>query len=279
MFKYDILFTPFLLWYINIFDSCDTLRNTAKKHIFILMKTIQPTAVAAKILAIDIGGSHVKATLLNEEGKMIADYKKIPTPVPATPDKVLAVIEQLVQNFKGFDKVSVGFPGYVKRGVVMTAPNLDSQSWQRTPLAEKLTVLLQKPVKVVNDADMQGLGVVSGKGIEVVVTLGTGFGTAVLEDGVLLPHLELAHHPVTKTKDYDAYIGDKEMDRIGKQKWNIRMIRVIDILKTVFNYDHLYIGGGNSSELTFKLDDNITLVNNKDGIKGGARLWLQPDKH
>ena len=241
------------------------------------MKTLKQAVAATKILAIDIGGSNIKGTLLNEHGEMIADYKKLPTPAPATPDRVIATIEQLSKNFQGFEKVSVGFPGYVKNGVVITAPNLSTEAWQQTPLAEKLSSVLQKPVRVVNDADMQGLGVVSGKGFEIVVTLGTGFGTAVLYNGVLLPHLELAHHPVTKIKDYDAYIGDKEMERVGKQRWNKRMMRVIDILKTVFNYDHLYIGGGNSDKLTFKLDDNITIVNNKDGIKGGTRLWYQPD--
>jgi len=241
------------------------------------MKTLKQASAATKILAVDIGGSNIKTTLLNEQGQMIADYKKLPTPLPATPDRVIAAIEQLAKNFPGYEKVSVGFPGYVKNGVVMTAPNLGTEAWQQTPFAERLGTVLQKPVRVVNDADMQGLGVVSGKGFEIVVTLGTGFGTAVLYNGVLLPHLELAHHPVTKIKDYDAYIGDKEMARIGKQRWNKRMMRVLDILKTVFNYDHLYIGGGNSDELTFPLDDNITIVNNKDGIRGGARLWFQPD--
>lgn len=241
------------------------------------MKTLKQATTATKILAVDIGGSNVKATLLNEHGQMVADYKKLPTPAPATPDRVIETIELLSKNFPGFEKVSVGFPGYVRNGVVITAPNLGTEVWRHTPFAEKLSTVLHKPVRVVNDADMQGLGVVSGNGLEIVVTLGTGFGTAVLYNGVLLPHLELAHHPVTKVKDYDAYIGDKEMARIGKQRWNKRMMRVIDILKTVFNYDHLYIGGGNSDELTFKLDDNISIVNNKDGIKGGARLWFQPD--
>lgn len=241
------------------------------------MKTTKQAVAATKILAVDIGGNNIKSTLLNEQGEMIAEYKKLPTPTPATPDKVMATVEQLAKNFPGFEKVSVGFPGYVKNGVVMTAPNLGTETWHQFALAEKLGQLLQKPTRVVNDADMQGLGVVNGKGLEIVVTLGTGFGTAVLYNGILLPHLELAHHPVTKTKDYDAYIGDKELERIGKQRWNKRIMRVIDILKTVFNYDHLYIGGGNSADIAFKLDNNISIVNNKDGIKGGARLWNQPD--
>jgi polyphosphate glucokinase len=120
---------------------------------------------------------------------------------------------------------------------------------------------------------MQGLGVVDGKGLEVVITLGTGFGTAVLLDGNLLPHLEFAHQPVGKVKSYDKYIGEAALEKEGDKKWNKRMQKVFVVLKTVFNYDYLYIGGGNSDRLTFKLDKNMKIVSNADGIKGGARLW------
>ena len=128
---------------------------------------------------------------------------------------------------------------------------------------------------MVNDADMQGLGVVDGKGLELVITLGTGFGTALLLDGNLLPHLEFAHQPVGKTKSYDKYIGDIAREKEGDKKWNKRMQKVFATLKTVFNYDFLYIGGGNSDKLNFKLDENMKIVSNADGIKGGARLWKQ----
>jgi polyphosphate glucokinase len=126
---------------------------------------------------------------------------------------------------------------------------------------------------VVNDADLQGVGIVSGKGLEMMVTLGTGFGTALLLDGKLLPHFEIAHHPVKTDKDYDQYIGEKAYKDKGKDHWNERIKKVIAILKTVFNYDRLYISGGLARNITFKLDDNITIVSNKEGIKGGARLW------
>ncbi|MEO6289034.1 MAG: ROK family protein, partial [Ginsengibacter sp.] len=142
-------------------------------------------------------------------------------------------------------------------------------------LEKNLELMLGKPVLAVNDADLQSLAVVSGKGVEMVVTLGTGFGSAILDNGILLPHLEIAHHPVTKNKDYDAYIGEEELKRIGKKKWNKRMKKVIEILKVVVNYDTLYISGGNASKLSFKLDKNIIIVGNKDGIKGGAVLWKQ----
>ncbi len=228
-----------------------------------------------KILTIDIGGSHIKSTILDEAGTMIQDYARLPTPDPSTPDNVLKTIKELVKNFPEFDNISVGFPGYVKKGVVKTAPNLAASKWKDFDLANELSTLLSKPCKVVNDADLQGLGVVSGNGLEMVVTLGTGFGTALLQDGNLLPHLELSHLPISKDKDYDDYIGEKAYENKGEEQWNERVERVIGILKTVFNYDHLYIGGGNAKNINLKLDDNITIVTNRDGIKGGAKLWKQ----
>lgn len=235
-------------------------------------------SVSPKFLSIDIGGSHIKATVLDDQGAMQMAYDKIPTPIPANAENVVNAIKKLVSGFPSYDKVSVGFPGYVKEGVIKTAPNLGNDYWKDFDLSKKLEKELGKPTRVVNDADMQGLGLVSGKGLEMVVTLGTGFGTALLVDGQLMPHLELAHHPIAKEKDYDEYIGEKALQKKGLQKWNRRMKKVLKVLKTVVNYDTLYIGGGNSDKLNFKLDKNIKIVTNQDGIKGGARLWLQEKK-
>ena len=225
-----------------------------------------------KILTIDIGGSHIKAVILNAAGGIISDYKRVSTPVPAKPEPLLTAIKQLVTDFD-FDKISVGFPGYVKNGIVITAPNLETASWSGYNLELALSKSLQRPVKVVNDADLQGLGLANGKGLELVITLGTGFGTALINNGLLLPHLELAHHPVTKNQTYDEYIGQKAFDKSGKKRWNKRMKSVIRNLKTVFHYDHLYISGGNADQLSFNLEPNISIDSNREGIKGGAKLW------
>jgi polyphosphate glucokinase len=232
-----------------------------------------------RILSIDIGGSHVKAVILNQEGEMQMEYQKIATPKSPSPKRLLATIKTLLKDFPPYDNISVGFPGYVKKCVIFTAPNLGTKAWAGFDLAKALEKEFGKPTQVVNDADMQGLGVVDGEGFELVVTLGTGFGTALLMDGVLLPHLELAHLPVTKSKTYDKYIGEKALEKEGIDKWNERLKYVLDIFKTVFNYDRLYIGGGNASKINFKLDSNITIVSNRDGIKGGARLWQVHARH
>jgi polyphosphate glucokinase len=226
-----------------------------------------------KILSIDIGGSNIKAILLDETAAVLKRFEKLPTPVPATPEKVLEVIKQLAQKFEGYTKIATGFPGYVKDGVVKTAPNLGTEQWMNFDLQKKLQVVLGKPAIVINDADLQGLSVVSGKGIEMMITLGTGFGSALLRDGILMPHLEIAHHPITRKKTYDQYVGQAELTRIGEKKWNNRMKKIIKILQVVFNYDRLYISGGNADLIKFKLENNITIATNKDGIKGGAKLW------
>lgn len=240
---------------------------------------VQTKTSMGNILSIDIGGSNIKTCILSPEGKLLTDFKKIPTPKKSNPKAVLACIKTLSKDLSNYDKISIGFPGYVKQGVVHTAPNLAENKWINVNLAQKIADLFSKPVRLINDADQQGLGIVSGKGFEIVFTLGTGFGTALYFDGELLPHLELSHLPINKTDDYDDFIGDKGFNKVGKKKWNKRLKYIIEIYKTVFNYDRLYIGGGNSNEINFNLDQNINLVSNKDGIKGGAKLWLAKEKY
>jgi polyphosphate glucokinase len=235
--------------------------------------------LTGNILAIDVGGSHIKATILNPAGEGQMDYKRVVTPEKATPASVVGTILELVRDLKDYDRVSVGFPGYVRNGVVYTAPNLGSEYWGKIDLGQQVSNALSRPVRLVNDADQLGLGVVSGKGFELAVTLGTGFGTAVLVDGYLLPHLELSHHPISKDRNYDEYIGEKALEKEGKQKWNKRMSKVLAVLKLVFNYDRLYLGGGNTDKLTVTLDDNVHLFTNKEGIKGGARLWELEERY
>ncbi len=231
------------------------------------------TAAEEKILSIDIGGSRIKAILLDPEGNMLKEYQRLNTPSPATPERVMETIAELTKSFAGYTRVSVGFPGYVRKGVVLTAPNLGTENWRNVDLGKKLTELLVHPVRVVNDADLQGLGIAKGTGLEMVVTLGTGFGTSLLMDGMLLPHLELAHHPVSKDREYDEYIGNRGFVDAGPEKWNKRMKKVLAILKTVFNYDYLYISGGNAKKIDFPLDSNVSIATNLDGIRGGAKLW------
>ena len=240
---------------------------------------MQPPEAHERILAIDIGGSRIKATILDPEGNMLVEYDKIETPSSGQPQDIMQAILTLTKPFEPYDKISVGFPGYVKGGVVHTAPNLGTAKWKGVQFSKLLVENLKRPVRLLNDADMQGLGIVSGKGLEIVITLGTGFGTAILIDGNLMPHLEIAHHPVSKDRTYDEYIGEHAREEVGDERWNKRMRKVIEILKTVFNYDRLYISGGNSRKLNFTLEENIIIASNRLGIRGGAKLWHKEDNY
>lgn len=225
-----------------------------------------------KTLCIDIGGTGIKAIVLDEEGKPLTERSRIETPKPATPDAVLAVIDQLVTAQGEFDRVSVGFPGVVRDNVTLTAPNLHP-TWASFPFGESLEKRTGKPVRILNDAAIQGLGVIEGHGIEMVLTLGTGMGCSVYVDGKVL-HLELAHHPFKKGKTYEQRIGDKERKRIGNKRWERRVHEVIQTIEPCFNYRRLYLGGGNAKRLdASELPENVTVVDNVAGLLGGIRLW------
>ncbi len=229
---------------------------------------------ASRILGVDIGGTHLKAGVVDTKGKLLADKVHVPTPYPNTPDVMLRALVDLVAPLKGYDRISIGFPGVVRDGKVLTAPHYDMAAWAGFPLAAELAKRLGgHPAKLINDAEMQGLYVIKGRGLELVLTLGTGAGTALFLDGKLAPHLELAHHPIHKKKTYNDYVGDKALKKIGKKRWNKRVRKTIGILYALLFYDHLFIGGGNSAHIEGGLPDTITLVSNDAGIEGGAALW------
>ena len=224
-------------------------------------------------LAIDIGGTHLKASVLDRSGAELVKREEVPTPHPAPPGIVLQLLDQMLRSLPGFDRVSVGFPGVVKQGRIITAPNLGTDDWHAFPLAAELAQRWGKAVRVLNDAEVQGLAVIHGKGLECVLTLGTGFGSAIYRDGELMPHLELGQHPLRKGKTYDQYLGAAALADIGVKKWNRRVDRMLAIVFTLLNYDHLYLGGGNATRIDLKLPDNVSVVSNEAGITGGVRLW------
>jgi polyphosphate glucokinase len=182
-------------------------------------------------------------------------------------------LTELAATLGPFDHATIGFPGMVRSGRVMTAPAFGTADWKGFDLASAMRKRLAKPVKVLNDADVQGLAAITGKGLELVCTLGTGFGTAWFRDGELMPHMDLAHLVVHKKDDFDIYIGDKTRRRIGDPHWNRRVKKLIGVLETVFAYDHLYLGGGNSRCVSFKLPRSVSLVSNDAGMEGGAFAW------
>ena len=227
-----------------------------------------------RTLAIDIGGSGIKAVLLDEDGNMIGQRQRVPTPAkPIAPEALVRAIDEATAPVGAFDRASVGFPGYVREGKVITAPNLGTDALAGFDLQATLARHWGKPVRVLNDADVQGFGAINGRGLEMVLTLGTGAGTSLFRDGEIMPHLELAHHPVSRRKTYEEYIGNAAREKKGKKAWNKRVAKVIEILREVVHFDHLYIGGGNAKDITFALPPDVTIVPNTDGLTGGIKLW------
>lgn len=224
-----------------------------------------------KTLALDIGGSGIKGMILDADGTPISDRKRIETPQPPLPEAVLTVIEQISETLGEYDRISTGFPGVVIQGVVKTAVNLCPE-WVDFDLATVLETRLKKPARVANDADIQGYGVISGQGVELVVTLGTGFGSALFLNGHLVPNLEFGHHPFRKEKTYEELLGRAALKK-KKDSWNRNLERAIATLSQAFNYQQLYIGGGETKHIAFELPENVTIVDNTAGILGGIALW------
>lgn len=229
------------------------------------------------ILSIDIGGTGLKAAIVDAQGQMRTERVRVATPHPCPPallvDTLHTLVAPLVEQYSP-TRVSIGFPGFVRNNHVLTAPHLGLEDWNDVPLAQMLGERLGiDRVRMINDAEMQGFAAIEGHGLEFVLTLGTGAGTALFRDGELMPHLELAHHPVSKKHAYDEYIGDAARRKAGNKRWNQRVQKVIGILESLVHYDKLWIGGGNAARLTVDLPPNVATVPNDRGIEGGARLW------
>jgi polyphosphate glucokinase len=224
-------------------------------------------------LAVDIGGGSIKALALDDQGAPVTETLSRPTPSPAAPDAVFKLIHDMADTLPPHRRVSVGFPGVVKDGVAQNAPNLGDELWRGVRLHERLTRLLQRPVRVLNDADLQGLGVVTGKGVELVLTLGTGMGAALFTDGVLVPNLELGHHPLRDGQTYEDLVRDSELKRIGPVEWTGRVLNAIEQLEPIFNYDTLHLGGGNVRHLQAELPNNVRVFSLAEALRGALKLW------
>ncbi|MDP4626301.1 MAG: ROK family protein [Akkermansiaceae bacterium] len=224
-------------------------------------------------LAIDIGGSGLKAAVLDAEGEMITDRVRIDTPTGAAPGAIVELLAELVKDLPDYGRVGVGFPGMVREGIVRSAPNLGNDGWSGFPLAAALQEALGKPVRIANDADVQGLAVITGKGLEMVITLGTGFGTGLYDNGRMAPHLEIAHQPFRKGETYDQQLGNAGRKEAGNDKWQKNVLRAIDKMRNLTGFDHMFIGGGNSKKLQGKLPEDVTIVDNSAGIRGAVYLW------
>jgi polyphosphate glucokinase len=224
-------------------------------------------------LAIDIGGTALKASVLDKDGRMIVERVRLPTPYPCSPKVLLRALTKLAARLPSFERVSIGFPGVVRGGRVVTAPHFGNKPWRGYPLEAAVAQRLERPARLLNDAEVQGLGMIAGRGLEVVLTLGTGIGSAVFLDGWLAPHLELAQHPLHSKKTYNEYAGNEALHEYGKKKWNRRVLKTIAAVQSLLHYDVLHLGGGNARHLSVDLPRNVRIASNDNGITGGIHLW------
>lgn len=242
-----------------------------------MARALKSTAHLAPILGIDIGGTALKAALLDDRGRMLSERLRVPTPDPCPPHRMVTTLLQLVRPLPLPQRIAIGFPGVVRGGKVLTAPHWKSRRWVNFPLAATLSKRLGgAPARLINDAEMQGLAVIKGHGLELVLTLGTGAGTALFHNGALTPHLELAHHPLHKRDTYNDYLGNTALREVGKKRWNRRVAYTVEVLYSLLHFDRLYVGGGNSRHVSIKLPHAAQLVSNDAGIEGGAALWRLP---
>lgn len=242
-------------------------------------------------LAIDCGGGGIKASVLDEAGTMRALPIRVPTPYPLSTELFVQTLVDLAAQLPKADRATVGMPGMIRHGVVITTPHYVTKSGPRTRVLPELVVQWEGfdvkaaletafgiPTRVLNDAEVHAAGVIAGQGLELVLTLGTGLGCAIYDGGHLAPHLEMSQAPVRWGLSYDTYIGEHERRRLGDALWSRRIARVVDGLRPVFMWDRLYIGGGNSRHITpivlAKLGDDVVIVPNTAAMVGGARAWL-----
>ncbi len=245
------------------------------------------------ILGVDIGGSGIKGALVDTEtGKLVTERIRIVTPKPATPEAVAATLKELVSKFDYSGPIGCGFPATVHHGVAYTAANIDS-SWINTPIEKLFTSTLNRPCFVLNDADAAGIAEmrvgagVGNNGVVMMITIGTGLGSAIFVNGKLFPNTELGHL-ILNDNIAEHYCSDsaRQNQDLGWGKWGKRFNKYLLRLKFLFNPDLFILGGGaskNFEKFQEKINVETPVVTaktlNEAGIIGAAMYAEQMIEH
>jgi len=218
-----------------------------------------------RVLAVDIGGSHVKVRVSNRR-----NMRQFESGPQLTAAQMVAKVHQLTGDW-AFDAVSIGYPGPVLHGKVMAEPHNLGRGW----VGFDFRKAFGRPTLIMNDAAMQAIGSYEG-GRMLFLGLGTGLGTAMVVDGIVEP-MELAHLPYKKGLTYEDYVGERGRRRLGAKRWRKVVKEVLAQLATVLEADYIVIGGGNARKLK-KLPKNARLGSNDFAFLGGFRAWRRPAK-
>ena len=243
-----------------------------------------------RTLAVDCGGGGIKSCLLDAGGFQLGNAIRTPLRYPLPPEDLLGIVSSHAEQLGSFDRITMGIPGMIRHGVVVYTPHYIrkagphtrilpelADAWDHLDIEARLTKAFGVPALVLNDAEVAAAGVVSGQGSELVITLGTGLGNALIDEGQLSPHLEISHAPLRWGLTYDDYIGEAERIRLGDSAWSRRVLKAVDTLWPVFRWDRLYLGGGNSARIRpairEQFPENVTFIPNAAGMNGGVRAW------
>jgi predicted NBD/HSP70 family sugar kinase len=212
------------------------------------------------VLVVDVGGTNVKVLVTGKRAP-----RKIPSGPAMTARQMVDAVRRLAADWS-YDVIAVGYPGAVRGGRPTAEPKNLARGWVGFDFAKAFAC----PVKVINDAAMQALGSYDG-GRMLFLGLGTGLGSALITDGVLVP-MELAHLQYRKDRTYEDYVGVRGLKRYGKKKWRRYVVDVVVTLRHALQADYVVLGGGNAKKLK-QLPKGIRLGDNEHAFTGGFRLW------
>ena len=241
-------------------------------------------------LTVDCGGTGIKASVLDKGGKVLIDFPYLKTPYPLSPSKLISIIGDFVKADNRIKRVTVGMPGMIRGGKVIVIPHYVNVSgprgivdphlkkaWYGFDMQSALKKKIKLPTLVLNDAEVHAAAVITGTGLETVLTFGTGLGSAIFSDGVIAPHLEISHATIRYGKSIDSWIGEQSRRRLGNQLWSRRVKSLIQELYPMIIWDKLYIGGGNAQRISKSalksFDYKVKIIPNSAGVTGGVKAW------
>jgi len=213
-----------------------------------------------RVLAIDVGGSHVKMRVSNRR-----EERQFESGPDLTARRMVAGVHKLTGDWT-YDAVSIGYPGIVIHGKIATEPHNLGGGW----VGFDFRAAFGRPTHVINDAAMQAIGSYQG-GRMLFLGLGTGLGSAMIVDGVVQA-MELAHMTYKKGKTYEDYVGERGRRRLGAKRWRRAVEDVVEKLRSAMEADYVVLGGGNARKLK-KLPEGARLGNNDFAFIGGFRMW------
>ena len=216
-----------------------------------------------KVLAIDVGGTHVKLLVTGA-----SEPRKFKSGSKLTPDEMVKQVKELAADWS-YSAISIGFPGLVVHGRIAAEPQNLGSGWAGFDFSQAFG----HPVRIINDAAMQALGSYHG-GRMLFLGLGTGLGSAMIVNGRLEP-MELAHLPYRKGRTYEDYVGAAGLKRLGKKKWRKHVWAAVELLRAALEPDEVVVGGGNAKRL-HHFPEGVRQGDNADAFPGGFRLWQEP---